>query len=101
MLEALDHLAIMSEHRRRGGIEDVVTLDAICLHLASAIESLSRLPEQRRQDLFGNEWHVIWATRNRIAHAYVHLDASIIAATLDHDVPPLIATLMAALESDP
>jgi len=101
MLEALDHLAIMNEHRRRGSLDDLVILDAICLRLASAIESLSRLPEQRRQDLFGNEWHVIWATRNRIAHAYVHLDASIIAATLDHDVPPLIATLMAALESDP
>ena len=101
MLEALNHLAIISEHRRRGGIEDVVTLDAICLHRASAIESLARLPEKRRRDLFGNEWHVIWATRNRIAHAYVRVDASIVAATLDHDVPPLIATLMAALESDP
>ena len=29
MLEALDHLAIMNEHRRRGSLDDLVILDAI------------------------------------------------------------------------
>ncbi len=100
ILEALDHLTIMNEHRQRGSLDDLVILDAVCLRLASAIESLSRLPEGRRHDLFGNEWHVIWATRNRIAHAYVRVDASIIAATLDHNVPHLIVTLTAALKED-
>lgn len=100
IFETLDHLAIMREHQQRGNLDDAVILDAICLRLASAIESLSRLSEQRRQDLFGNEWHVIWATRNRIAHAYVRVDASIVVATLDHDVPPLIELLTAALDGD-
>jgi hypothetical protein len=44
IVEALDHLAIMNEHRRRGSLDDLVILDAICFRLASAIESLSRLP---------------------------------------------------------
>ncbi len=78
--EALDYLAIMNEHRQRGSLDDLLILDAVCLRLASSIESLSRLPEGRRQDLFGDEWHAIWATRNRIAHDYVQLKASIIAA---------------------
>jgi uncharacterized protein with HEPN domain len=90
----------MNNHRRRGTIEDLVILDAICLRLASAIESLSRLTEARRQELFGNEWHIVWATRNRIAHAYMRLDAGIIVATLDQDIPQLIATLTEALEGE-
>jgi len=94
--EALDHLAILNEHRQRGSIEDLVILDAVCLRLALPIESLSRLPE----GLFGSEWHVVWATRNRIAHAYMQLDAGIITATLDKDIPRLIAALAAALEDE-
>ncbi len=99
--EALEHLAIMHAHRQRGDIEDILIVDGICLQLAAAIESLSRLPEEKRLELLGDDWRAIWATRNRIAHAYVHVNANIILASVDNEVPLLVDVLTAALEVIP
>lgn len=100
ILEALDHLAIMREHQQRGSLDDAVILDAICLRLASAIESLSRLPAERLDDLFGGEWRAMWATRNRIVHGYVRIDPNIIATTLSHNVPQMTSILSDAAVND-
>jgi uncharacterized protein with HEPN domain len=53
-----------------------------------------------RQRVFGEDWNAMWATRNRIAHAYVRLDAGIIAATLEHNIPPLIELLKQSLDNE-
>jgi uncharacterized protein with HEPN domain len=95
--DALDHLAAMRAHQERGSLDDTLILDAVCLRLASAIDALSRLPQERRQHLFGEDWHAMWATRNYIAHAYLRIDVGIIAATLEHNIPPLVDHLRQTL----
>ena len=41
----------------------------------------------------GEDWSVIWATRNRIAHGYTFIDRAMIEATLHKDLPGFEATL--------
>ena len=54
----------------------------------------------QRDELFGATWAEMWATRNRIVHAYDLIDIEIITATIKQDVPSLIATLTNALDQD-
>ena len=36
---------------------------------------------------FGDDWSLMWATRNRIAHGYAYIDMSIVTATVQRDLP--------------
>lgn len=57
------------------------------LRLAAAIEALAGATSEFREQLFADEWSVMWATRNRIAHGYAYVDLAIIRATVERDVP--------------
>lgn len=76
-----------------------MVLDAASLRLAAAIETLSRLDDAMRSELFGAEWRVMWGMRNRIAHGYLGVDLGILQQTLEADLPDFIATLRAARRS--
>ena len=84
---ALEHLAVLRRHVERHGLDDEVSIDAVCLRLASSIEAASRLSDGARDDAFGTSWPAIWATRNRIAHDYLEVDRAIIPATVEVDLP--------------
>jgi uncharacterized protein with HEPN domain len=100
MEEALEHLEILSSHLQRGGMDDPLIVDAVCMRLSAAIAALANLPEARRMSLFGADWHAMWSTRNHIAHAYEFVDMNIIKATVERRVPPLMATLRRSIEAD-
>ncbi|MBT2516661.1 DUF86 domain-containing protein [Streptomyces sp. ISL-90] len=51
------------------------------------MEAVSETSVQYRERTFGDEWKIIWATRNRIAHGYAYVDISIIRDTVEHDLP--------------
>lgn len=84
---ALNHLEILRAHMARAGLQDQTVADAVSLRLAAAIEAVSRCSEDLRLKLFGDDWPLIWATRNRIAHGYAFIDLSIIATTVEDDLP--------------
>jgi uncharacterized protein with HEPN domain len=94
--EALYHLSVLESHLQRGDIDDPLILDAATIRLAAAIEALSHLPEDRRRELFGEDWHAMWSTRNRIAHRYVRLDNDVITRTIERRVTPLVSMLQQA-----
>ena len=100
ILDALDHLAIMNQHIEDGDLRQLVVRDAVCLRLSAAIDALNRLDESLRDQLFGSTWPKMWATRNRIAHAYNLVNFAVIAQTIEIDIPPLIAILTNALDQD-
>jgi uncharacterized protein with HEPN domain len=97
--EALEHLEVLNSHIQRGNLSDSLILDAVCMRLFAAIEALSRLPEDRRQQLFGAEWNAMRSTRNRLAHAYLETSLAIITAPVERDVPAVLATLRSITES--
>jgi uncharacterized protein with HEPN domain len=98
--ESLHHLEILQQHLTVGPLTKLVVLDAVSLRLSCAIDALNSLDPDQRDPLFGETWHEMWATRNRITHAYDLIDYEIIAATIEQDVPPLIETLRAALDTE-
>ncbi len=97
ILDALDHLTIMDQHIAWGGLEILVVRDAVCLRLSAAIDALSRLNDPVRNELFGDAWPKMRATRNRIAHAYNLVSFGVIAQTIEIDIPPLREKLTSAI----
>ena len=65
--DALDHFRVLHLHMNRADLADQTVADAVSLRLGSAIESLSACSPGVRDRVFGGEWAVAWATRNRIA----------------------------------
>lgn len=72
-------------------------VDTVILRLAAAIEAVHSGDLGVR--LFGEEWSIIWATRNRIAHGYAYIDHDMIRATVERDLPGFEKVLVAALGS--
>lgn len=97
--DAQFHLGILDSHMQRAGLDDQTVADAFCLRLASAIECVAALSSELRSQVFGEDWPLIWATRNRIAHGYATIDLSIIKATVRNDLPGFRAAITEALEA--
>lgn len=93
--EALAHLRIADEYAR-DDLSRQMVLDAASLRLAAAVETLSRLDVEVRDDLFGAEWRIMWGMRNRIAHGYLGVDVPILQETLATDLPELIESIRRA-----
>lgn len=91
--ESLEHLVVLQRHVADGSWGTQVTVDAVCLRLAAAIDAASRLSETGRAQAFGDAWPVIWATRNRIVHGYTTVDSGVVRATVENDLGALQAAL--------
>ena len=85
--DALDHIEVLKRHLQRGDLGDETVADAVSLRLAAAIEAVSETSVEFCERTFGDEWKIIWATRNRIAHGYAYVDMSIIRDTVEQDLP--------------
>lgn len=84
---ALQHIAKLRGHLRRGDLVDETIFDAVCMRLSAAIESVASINEASRFREFGDSWPVIWSVRNRIAHGYIYVDDQIVHATVNEDLP--------------
>lgn len=95
--DALEHVRMLHSHLDRSDLADETVADAVNLRLAAAIESLSSASQGLRDRVFGGEWPIAWATRNRIAHGYAYIDIAIVRATIERDLPRLEEALRAEL----
>lgn len=95
--DALEHFAVLRRHLERGDLADETIADAVSMRLSAAIEALSRTGESFRTRVLGSEWRVMWATRNRIAHGYAHVDLEMIRSTVEHDIPEVERRLRAEI----
>ena len=95
--DALEHIRMLNQHLSRTDLADETVADAVSLRLAAAIESLSAASDGLRERVFGREWPIAWATRNRIAHGYAHIDVAIVRATVERDLPRIEKALRAEL----
>ncbi len=93
LADALGHLEVLRSHQARRDLDDQTVADAVCLRLAAAIEAVANMSSNMRVGAFGEEWPLIWATRNRIAHGYTFIDRDMIEATIDKDLPGFESTL--------
>lgn len=95
--DALEHIAALRRHLERHDPTDETIVDAVSLRLSAAIETVSRASADLRERVFGADWAIIWATRNRIAHGYAHISVEVIRATVAEDLPDFEKRLREAL----
>lgn len=95
--DALNHLRIVLSHAERD-LDDQLVVDAVCMRLSAAIETLAVLSPEVRNELFVSDWPLMWGMRNRIAHGYLLVDAEIVRATLRADVPLIVHRVQTALD---
>lgn len=98
IVSAQEHLKILRQHLSRTQIEDQTVADAVSMRLAAAIEAISQCNEEVRTRMFGEDWVLMWATRNRIVHGYAFVDLSIIRSTVEEDLPLFEARLQRELD---
>ncbi|MFT4030246.1 MAG: DUF86 domain-containing protein [Protaetiibacter sp.] len=96
LADALEHLEIMLGYAERD-LGDQLVVDAVCMRLSASIEALAALDPEYRTSLFAGQWMLMWGMRNRIAHGYLLIDATIVEATLRDDVPPIVDHIRAEL----
>jgi uncharacterized protein with HEPN domain len=95
--ETLEHLAALHRHIKRGDVADETVADAVSLRLSAAIETRSQTSDPFRERVFGSDWRAMWATRNRIAHGYIHIDLELIRTTVERDIPMVERRLRAEI----
>lgn len=100
IIEAREHLKVLRQHLSAAGLEDQTIADAVSLRLAAAIEAVNQCSEDRRMRMFGEDWVLMWATRNRIAHGYAFVDLSIIESTVAEDLPLFEARLQREIDRE-
>lgn len=91
------------EHLERGGLEDGLVFDAVRVRLIEIGEAVKDIDP----DLLDTEpdipWRDVAGMRDHLAHRYFDTAHSIVQATVEADLPQLVAAaerLLAQLESD-
>ena len=64
-------------------------------------EALAKPDPRVRAEIFGEAWPLMWGMRNRIAHGYLLVDATIIRQTLTKDIPTIQALIVTRLDAEP
>lgn len=96
--DALVHFQIMQEHAEQG-LDERLVIDAVCMRLSAGIEALAALDPSVREEIFGGVWPLMWGMRNRIAHGYLLVDATIIRETLTQDIPTIRSLIRRHLDA--
>jgi uncharacterized protein with HEPN domain len=94
--DALEHLEILKQHLQLPERDQLLVGDAVNMRLSAAIEAISQTSLEFRDAYFGEVWHLMWATRNRISHGYAFVDQALIALTVEKRLPEFEAQLRAA-----
>ena len=94
--DALEHLRILDDHLRRGGLDDILVRDAVSHRLEVAIDAISRVSSELLDSEAPDDWPKIVAMRNILAHQYADLDPDILQNTINNrlgDLRELITRL--------
>jgi uncharacterized protein with HEPN domain len=99
--DVLAAAAAISSHMRRGTLADGLVFDAVRVRLIEIGEAVKDIAP----DLLANEpgvpWQDVAGMRDHLAHRYFDTDHAIVAATVDRDLPPLVAAVQRLRETIP
>ncbi len=83
--DALEHLALIRRYVGDYGLDAGVALDAVALHLSSALDCIGKMPPADRDAACDRAWPQIRSLRNRIAHGYLWIEADVVRGVVrDH-----------------
>lgn len=91
--DVLAAAAAIESHLERGTLADGLVFDAVRVRLIEIGEAVKDIDPE----LLANEPDIPWADvagmRDHLAHRYFDTDHEIVTATVEHDLPPLIAAV--------
>jgi len=96
LTDAIAHLDTLQTYAKRD-LDDQIVIDAVCMRLSAAIETLATLPPGFRDQLFGTDWPLMWGMRNRIAYGYMLVDTDIVRKTFGKDIPTILEHIRSKL----
>ena len=83
----------IAEHLERGGLDDGLVFDAVrvrLIEIGEAVKSIDPALLDREPDV---PWMDVAAMRNHLTHRYFDTAHAIVRATVDQDIPPLVAAV--------
>lgn len=100
MIEFGENVLSFTDGMNRGAfVDDALTYHAVLRNLELIGEAATHIPAAIRKAHPDIPWHAIIGTRNRLAHAYLHIDDDVIWSMIEDAVPELLPALKRLLET--
>ena len=80
----------IASHLERGGLDDGLVFDAVRVRLIEIGEAVKDIDPALRADEPEILWRDVAGMRDHLTHRYFDTAHSIVQATVDHDLPPLL-----------
>ncbi|MBI2706089.1 MAG: DUF86 domain-containing protein [Actinobacteria bacterium] len=88
----------IASHLDRGGLDDGLVFDAVRVRLIEIGEAVKDIDPGVFADESEIPWHDVAGMRDHLAHRYFDTVHSIVQATVDHGLPPLLAAARRLLD---
>ena len=88
----------IASHLERGGLDDGLVFDAVRVRLIEIGEAVKDIDPELLAVEPTVPWRDVAGMRDHLAHRYFDTAHSIVQATIDHDLPPLVAAAKRLLE---
>jgi uncharacterized protein with HEPN domain len=89
----------ITAHLRRGGLDDGLVFDAVRVRLIEIGEAVKAIDPSLLASEPGVPWTDVAAMRNHLAHRYFDTAHAIVQATVNDDLPPLVAAVRRLLSA--
>jgi uncharacterized protein with HEPN domain len=89
--DVLAAASAIRSHMRRGTLADGLVFDAVRVRLIEIGGAVKDISPGLLADEPGVPWQDVAGMRDHLAHRYFDTDHAIVAATVEHDLPPLVA----------
>ena len=83
----------LQAHLERGGLEDGLVYDAVRVRLIEIGEAVKDIDPEVLAGEPAVPWSAVSGMRDRLTHRYFDTDHSIVTATVEIDLPPLLAAV--------
>lgn len=97
--DILASAAAIASHLERGGLDDGLVFDAVRVRLIEIGEAVKDIDPELLAQEPDIPWRDVAGMRDHLAHRYFDTAHSILQATVEEDLPPLVAAAERLLES--
>jgi uncharacterized protein with HEPN domain len=101
LADVIASAAAIASHLDRGGLDDGLVFDAVRVRLIEIGEAVKDIDPEVLAKEPDIPWRDVAGMRDHLAHRYFDTAHSIVQATIDHDLPPLLAAARRLLQMSP
>jgi uncharacterized protein with HEPN domain len=98
LLDIVAAIDTISDHTSRGALTDGLVFDAVRIRLLEIGEAVKALPDELLRAEDAIPWSEIARMRDHLAHRYFDTTHAVVQATVDNDLPLLLAAVERLLE---